>query len=181
MIDGLVAKRYAEALFEVANEKSLLEQTEKDLQLIVEVIKETEDLMAFLRHPKIDLKAKKELIETNFKDSISTISKNFVYQLIDSGRIEFIGEIYKLFVKYANDARGIVDVEAVTAIPLNESNKEKVLQSFVQKLGKEVHLKNTVDPTLLGGMVVKVGDRVYDGSINKQLEVLKRSLAASRV
>ncbi len=181
MIDGTVAKRYAEALFEVAKENNQLEKIEADLKLVAEVMQQTELLMDFLRHPQIDGLAKKELIKTAFKDSISSISENFLSQLIDSNRVEFFEEILKMFIKYANEVRGVIDVEAITAITLDDANKTKVIETLKQKFNKQVRLQNIVDPSILGGIIVKIGDRVYDGSINKQLKLLERSLMASRV
>lgn len=181
MSDGLVSKRYAEALFEVANQKNLLDQVENDLIFIVKVINQTEGFMKFLRHPQIDVKVKRNIFEKDFKDAISQISKNFIFQLIDSHRIEFIEDILKQYTKYANEARGIVDVEAITSEQLDDNNKTKVEATLNKKLGKKVRLQNIVEPSIVGGMVIRIGDRVYDGSISKQLKVLKRSLMASRV
>lgn len=181
MIDGLVAKRYAEALFEVANVKNLLDQVENDLQLIVQVINDTEDFMSFLRHPQIDGDVKKKMVESAFGDAISEISKNFFFQLIDSRREEFIQEILIQYRKLANSARGIMDIEATTVVSLDANDSEKIAKSFGDKLGKKIRLNNIVDPSIVGGMVIKIGDRKYDGSIKKQLQVMKRSLMASRV
>lgn len=181
MIDGLVAKRYAEALFNVANEKNLLDKVEQDLKVAAEILNNTEDLMTFLRHPQVDSQKKKNLIDSSFKDSIAVISKNFLFQLIDNHRIEFIEDILRIYVKLANDVRGVLDVEAVTAVPLDDSENGKVIQSLSGKFGKQIRLTNVIDPSVIGGMIVKIGDRIYDGSVNKQLKVLKRSLTASRV
>lgn len=181
MIEGLVAKRYAEALFEVANNKKSLDQIEEDLQLIVDVFENTSELTAFLHHPKIDDKTKKAIIDQAFDGKLNEMTKNLLYLLIDNNRTEYIGDIKKEFVKLANIARNIVDVEAITAIELDKDSQDKVSKTLKDKLGKSVRLKSFVDPSLLGGIVIKIGDRVYDGSINKQLKVLKRSLKASRV
>lgn len=181
MIDGVVAKRYAEALFEVAKEKNLLDKVEEDLLTIVQIMNQTDNLLPFFRHPQIDTNAKKELVEASFKDNISEVSKNFIFQLIDNRRIEFIDEVLKLYVRLANQVRGVVDVEAITANVLDEASQAKVVHSLNEKLGKKVRLKNVTDPSIIGGMIIKIGDRVFDGSIDKQLKVLKRSLTASRV
>lgn len=181
MTEGLVAKRYAEALFEVAKEKNLLDTIERDLLFTVQVIEGTDGFMTFLRHPQIDEKTKKDLINKSFQESISETTKNFLYQLIDSKRIEYIEEIAKQYIGKANEARNIVEVETTTSSDLSDEDISKVRNILSTKLGKEVRLSNAVDSSILGGMIIKIGDRVYDGSINKQLKVLKRSLSASRV
>ncbi|OEF99886.1 ATP synthase F1 subunit delta [Vulcanibacillus modesticaldus] len=180
-MEGLVAKRYAKALFEVAKDKGLLDQVEQDLQLIVKISRETEDFMTFLRNPQISGNVKKDIIDSAFKNNISEIAQNLFYQLIDRNRVEVLEEILYHYVKLANEVRGIVDVVAITATPLDDATTEKIAKSFSDKMGKKVRLKNSVDPTILGGMVIRIGDRIYDGSINTKLQVIKRSLTASRV
>lgn len=181
MIEGLVAKRYAEAMFEVTKQKDLLDRVEQDLLFVLDVVKGTEDLMVFLRHPQIDEQVKKSILDSAFTDSITQIVKNFLYQLIDGKRIEYLEEITNYYIKLANEARGIVNVEAITSVDLSAADKKKVIEQLNKQLNKEIRLDNKVDPSILGGMVIRIGDRVYDGSISKQLKVLKRSLTASRV
>lgn len=181
MIEGLVAKRYAEAMFEVTKQKDLLDRVEQDLLFVLAVVKGTEDLMIFLNHPQIDEQVKKSILDTAFNESITQIVKNFLYQLIDGKRIEYLEEIIKYYIKLANQARGIVDVEAVTSVALSATDRNKVVEQLSKQLNKEIRLDNRIDPSILGGMIIRVGDRVYDGSISKQLKVLRRSLTASRV
>ena len=181
MIDGLVAKRYAEALFEVAKEKQLLEQVRQDLALTDKVIANTEGFMNFFLHPQIDSKRKKEIINQSFADNLSLISKNLLFQLIDNHRMEFIEEILNFYVKLVNEALGVIEVQAITSSELSSEDKEKISQALQVKFNKEIRLNTQIDPAIIGGMIIKVGDRVYDGSIKKQLKVLSRSLTASRV
>lgn len=181
MIEGLVAKRYAKALFEVANERKMLDQVEQDLNLIVRIMKDTEGFLTFFRHPKISTDVKKELVTSVFQKQISTISQNFLFQLIDNQRIEYAEEILFQYVILANEARKVVDIEAVTAVELEESDKNSIIQMFSKKMNKTVRLTNVIDPSILGGMIVKMGDRLYDGSLSSQLNMMKKNLLESRV
>jgi len=181
MINGLVAKRYAKALFEVALSNRILEQVEADLKLIVQVFEETDGFIDFLRHPLVDKDKKKQIITSAFKDSISDVSKNLLLRLIDGGREEYVEAIFVTFTGLSNQMRGIADVTATTAIPLSDQEKGKVVQTIQEKLGKTVRLTNNVDPSIIGGMVIQIGDRLYDGSLKKKLLKVKRSLMASRV
>lgn len=181
MIEGLVAKRYAKALFEVANERKMLDQVEQDLNLIVKIMKDTEGFLTFFRHPKISFDVKKELITSVLQKQISTISQNFLFQLIDNQRIEYAEEILFQYVILANEVRKVVDVEAVTAVELEESDKNSIIQMFSKKMNKTVRLTNVIDPSILGGMIVKMGDRIYDGSLSSQLSMMKKNLLESRV
>ncbi|WP_339060879.1 F0F1 ATP synthase subunit delta [Tepidibacillus marianensis] len=181
MINGLVAKRYSKAIFEVAFTNRILEQVEADLHLIVKVFKETEGFIDFLRHPLVDKEKKKQIITSSFQDSITDVSKNLILRLIDGGREEYVEAIAEAFTQLANQVRGIADVTATTAIPLSEQEQGKIIQSIQDKLGKTVRLQNIVDPSIIGGMVIQIGDRLYDGSLKKKLTKVKRSLMASRV
>jgi len=181
MIDGLVAKRYAKALFEVANAKNLLDKVEEDLQIVVKVVDEDQELMSFLRHPRISTDVKKELLNSAFNEQVDEISKNLLFQLVDNHRIEFISEILRQYVILANEARNIVDVAAITAIQLDDADQTAITELFANKLGKKIRLINLVDPTIIGGMIIKIGDRVYDGSLSTQLKMMKQKIIASRV
>jgi len=181
MNGSVIAKRYAEALFAVANKHEILDKVEQDLRLIVNVIKDTEGLVNFLRHPQIDGEVKKQVVDSSFGETISWVSKNFLFQIIDSAREEYIEQILAHYIKLANEIRGIVDITAITADSLTKADQEKISASFSKKLGKEIRLDNVLDPSIIGGMIIQVGDRVYDGSLKNKLQDMKRSLVASRV
>lgn len=176
-----VEKRYAKALFEAAEQASKLDEVEKDLQLFIETIHSSKEVEAFIYHPQIDGNAKKEVIDSTFSDKLSLISKNFLFLLVDSNRLEILDGVQKQYIKLANDSRGIVQVEAISVAPLNEEEQTNISELFAEKLGKKIQLKNTVDSSLLGGIVLRVGDKVFDGSISKKLQVMKRNLTTSQV
>lgn len=181
MIAGQVAKRYSQALFEVAKEQNLLDQVEKDLKLFVETLKNTEEFQIFLTHPQIGGEVKKNMVSNIFADSISWVAKNFLQVLIDGGRENTVEEILQGYSKLANEARGVAALTAISAKPLTEEEKQQLEQLYKQRLNKVVKLENVVDPTILGGLIVRIGDRVYDGSLIKKLKTVKKSLVASRV
>lgn len=181
MIAGQVAKRYSQALFEVAKEQNLLDQVEQDLNLFVETFKMTEGFQTFLTHPQIGGEVKKEMVSNIFADSISWVTKNFLLILVDSGRENTVEEILKEYSKLANDAREIAAVTAISAKPLTDAEKQQLEKLYKERLNKVVKLENIIDPAILGGLIVRVGDRVYDGSLIKKLKTVKKSLVASRV
>ncbi|GBF11814.1 F0F1 ATP synthase subunit delta [Tepidibacillus infernus] len=181
MMNSLVAKRYAKALFEVANSKGLLDQVEENLKLISKVFNETEGFLSFLRHPLVEGEKKKQIIDNAFGESIDLITKNFLFQLVDSGREEYLEGVLQEYIKLANEVRGIADVTAITAVQLARTEREEIEHSLQRKFGKTIRLHNIVDPTIVGGMIIRIGDRLYDGSLKKKLHEIKRSLVASRV
>ncbi|MGD9677949.1 MAG: ATP synthase F1 subunit delta [Vulcanibacillus sp.] len=181
MIEGLAAKRYAKALFELTKETDLLDRMEQDLQLIIKVIYDDEEIRRFLAHPQITREVKKKIIASALSDKILKLTKNMLFQLIDNNRQEVLGEILNQYVKLANIHREIIDVEAISVVSLNEKEKDRIAESFKNKFGKKVRLINKIDSSILGGMVIRIEDKVYDGSIKTKLQVMKRSLTTSRV
>lgn len=181
MNEGTVEKRYAKALFEIAEKEAKLDNVEEDLNLITRVVHSDKEIESFIYHPQVDGSAKKEVIDSALSDKVSIISKNFLFLLIDNNRLEILDGVQKQYVKLANNARGIVEIEAISVAPLNETDKNNIIKLFADKLGKKIQLNNTVDPSLLGGIVLRIGDKVFDGSISKKLQVMKRNLTTSQV
>ena len=181
MIEGVAAKRYAKALFEITKDSELLEKVEADLRQIVQVVYSDDEIRNFLNHPQITREVKKEVINAGFSNDISQITKNFLFQLIDNNRQDTLEGILSEYVEMANNYRGIIEVEALSISALNDQDKEKITKSLTERFNKQIRLKNIVDPSIIGGLIIRVGDKVYDGSIETKLKVMKRSLTTSRV
>lgn len=181
MSEGIAAKRYAKALFEITKDSELLEKVEEDLQLIVNVISSDEDIRNFLNHPQITREIKKEVIKSAFKENISQTTKNLLFTLIDNNRQNTLDGILSEYIKMSNSYRGIIDVETLSVVALNDVEKVNITESFTEKFNKQIRLRNIIDPSIIGGMIVRIGDKVYDGSIRTKLKVMKRNLTTSRV
>ncbi|CAJ1000932.1 MULTISPECIES: F0F1 ATP synthase subunit delta [Bacillales] len=169
-MSGAVSKRYARALFEVASERGKLDQIEADLKAVVEAIEQNADLSKILLHPHIARAAKKSLADDLFKRHVSEETHNFLNVLIDNGREGQLLEVYRSFVRMANEARGIAEATVTSAKPLSDEEQAELAEKLGQKLNKKLRVQTVVDPSILGGIVIKIGDRLYDGSIKTKLE-----------
>ena len=169
-MSSAAGKRYARALFELASERGNIDQVEADLGAVVQVVEQNEDLAKILLHPHIAADAKKSLIEELFAGKVGQETFNFLNVLVESGRESQLANIYRFFVQLANEARGIADAVVTSAKPLTEEEQAELVKQFGQKLNKELRLTTVVDPSILGGIVVKIGDRLYDGSLKRKLE-----------
>lgn len=178
MLGGAVGRRYAQALFEVASEKNNLDAIEEDLKGILSVIEKEKELQRVLYHPQVTAEKKKELINKIFEAKISKEVQNFLNLIIDKHRETYLSEIVAEFTKMANVARNIVDGEVVSAIKLDESYKEELVKVLNRLAGKDVKPKYKVDPSLLGGMVIRIGDKVIDGSVKNKLKTLRQHLVS---
>jgi F-type H+-transporting ATPase subunit delta len=169
-MSSAAGKRYARALFEVASERGNIDQVEADLGAVVQAVEQSEDLAKILLHPHIAADAKKSLMDELFKGKVGEETFHFLNVLVESGRESQLVEIYRFYVQLANEARGIADAVVTSAKPLTEEEQAELAKEFGQKLNKKLRLTAVVDPSILGGIVVKIGDRLYDGSLKTKLE-----------
>lgn len=176
MLSGALARRYARALFELAVEMSLLDQVDGELRELAEIIEQNNELRYILNHPNITLSAKKDVLEKILKDNISDISKHFLYLLVDRRRQDLLSDIQREFSRLADEARQIVEARLTSAASLTSTQEEKLKQVIERFTGKNVRLLTEVDPDLIGGAKLQIGDRVMDGSISTALKKMREEL-----
>jgi F-type H+-transporting ATPase subunit delta len=169
-MSSAVGKRYARALFDVASERGKIDQVEADLGAIVQAVEQSEDLSKIILHPHIAAAAKQSLVDDLFKSHVGEETFNFLGVLIENGRELQLVDIYRSFVQLANDARGIADAVVTSAQPLSTEEQAELAEKFGQTLNKKLRLTAVVDPSILGGIIIKIGDRLYDGSMKTKLE-----------
>jgi F-type H+-transporting ATPase subunit delta len=176
MSDIVVAKRYARALFEVAQEKGLISKVEEELKSVASAIKDNADLQKFLSHPGVDASSKKDLLKQIFAGEVSEPVWNTLMVLIDKGREDMVSALVNDYVKIANEAQGLANATVYSAFALNDNQVAEIAAHFKQITGKTLRVETAIDPKLLGGIQVRIGDRLYDGSISGKLERLAKSL-----
>jgi F-type H+-transporting ATPase subunit delta len=176
MSNTLVAKRYASALFQIANEQQILGQVEEDLRVVKEVLEYNPDLKAVLKSSKLTIDKKKEIVKNAFA-SVNVFVLNTVLILIDRHREDQIVEVTDQFLELANEAMGIADAEVYSARELTDAEREALSATFAAKIGKKsLRIENFVDSNLLGGIRLRIGNRIYDGSLRGKLDRLERKL-----
>ena len=176
MISGAVARRYAQALYDIAMEANLLDQFESELKALADAISGSPDIQKVLYHPQIGIADKKELLHKVFEGRFSAHIQSFVDMVIDRRRQNLIIDIYQEFKRMADAARNIVEAQVKSAVALDEAQKGKLQINLSRLTGKSIRLVAQVDPSLIGGVVVKIGDRVIDGSVAGRLAKLRETL-----
>ncbi|ANB61657.1 F0F1 ATP synthase subunit delta [Anoxybacteroides amylolyticum] len=172
----VVAKRYALALFQIAQQQQLLDRFEAEIRIVKQVFAAQPDFLAVLTHPKLSLDKKKALIKETFA-ALSVPVQNTLLLLLDRHRIDIVGSLADEFVALANEARGVAEAIVYSARPLSEAEKRALVDVFAKKVGKAtLHIENIVDSSLIGGVKLRIGNRIYDGSVSGKLERLKRQL-----
>lgn len=179
MSNHAVANRYAVALFQLAKEKNLLEPIGEELQLIKAVFSETPELKKVLEHPKIGLEQKKELLEKGFQSSISVEVRHTIELLLQRNRIDVLETLIDKVQELAYEERNVASAKVYTVKPLSDEVKAELATTFAKKVGKsELIIDNIVDSNLIGGIKIRIGNRIFDGSIKGQLDRLERQLVA---
>lgn len=176
MSAGGLPRRYVLPLFEIGVEKGELDRISADLGMIDHTLCESPDLRGFLTDPTIERKMKMGVIEKLFPD-ISTYTKNFLRVVIDKNRTEILKLTYRLFSDLLNEHRGVMPGELETAVQLDDSTFDELIRTLEKKFNKRLELERKVDPSLLGGARVRVGNVVIDGSVRGRMARLKEALA----
>jgi F-type H+-transporting ATPase subunit delta len=176
MIGSVVAKRYALALFQLAKEQQLLEKVEEELRVVKEVLFVNVELKAILKSPKLLKDKKKEILAEAF-GSFDTIVLNTLMLLMDRHRADEIAAVADEFIELANEEKGIEVADVYSIRPLTDEERVALSSSFAAKIGKRsLQIENIVDSDLLGGVKIRIGNRIYDGSLRGKLDRLERKL-----
>lgn len=180
MLNQAVARRYARALFDLAQEKGLLDQVDQEFGMVVGMIDANRQLRAVMDDVLIAPEVKRDLVEKLLRGKISPLVTNFLLVVISKRREAYFGKMYRSFLDLANEARGIVEVEVRSAVPLPDETAQTLEQKLVARLGKRVKFQTQVAPELIGGLVVRVGDELMDGSIRTRLNRMRNRLIRSK-
>ena len=174
MARRLYAKRYAQAVFEIALGRKELDRWQSDLRKIAS-LGEDAVLIAWLENPKFRFDDKVRLLSEQLGD-VTPLALNLVYLLAARGRLGMIGEIADEYQRLLDSYRGIEPAEVITAVPLDDEDKLRLGERLGAVVGKKVVVKPEVDPSLIGGFIARIGGKLLDGSTRSKLEVLKREL-----
>ncbi len=173
----LVSKRYASALFEVAFEEQNYEKVKDELNFILDCFKKEPQLYQLLRSPLITTDEKKDIISNIYKDKLSVEVFNFLRVVIDKGREEHMEAMVKEYSILADGVKNKVEAVAITAVPMDKKDLLKLQQNLSESSGKNIQLQNQVDPTIIGGVLVKIGDKVIDGTVKSRLANMQEQLS----
>lgn len=177
MIPKAIARRYGCAMFYAAKENGLLDQVAADFQLVMRFLEQSPELRELLSHQRITTRHKKEIARNLWQNRVSQLFLGFIELIIDNRRENYLGEIPEAYHNLLRSERNIVVAEVATALPIDESLQSRLQEVLERRTGKQVELRISVHPELIGGLAVKIGDRIYDGSAVKRLELMGARLA----
>jgi F-type H+-transporting ATPase subunit delta len=179
MSKSVAAKRYALALFELAQENGQTGPIQEDLRELKKVFLDNKELGHLLESPKLSLAKKKALLTDLFKGA-NMLILNTLCVLLDKKRINEVVHVVDEFNAFANDAAGIAEAKVYSTRPLTDEESQSISKAFAQKVGKQsLRIENIIDPSLIGGIRLQIGNRIYDSSVSAKLDRLKRDLIGS--
>ncbi len=177
MINSGIAKRYARAFFDIAGEDKLYEKYYEELSGFAGIVQRDKNLREFLANPIFEQTEKKAVVEAIIqKIAMSEMTTNFLKLLVDKKRIGLLAEIADYYRELMDEVLKRVRVSVKTAFPLPVSVTEEIKQGLEQMTGKQTEVTIEEDQSLMGGIVIRVGDTLYDGSIKTQLSNIRNLL-----
>ena len=177
---GLAIRRYSDALLEVCAEENCLEEAYAQYRLLVEQLKADREFERLLLENILSSEEKKELIEKVLPDGNPYLI-SFLKTLADRGRMEEMEEMFLSFEEGYKEKNNILEAEAVTAVEMTEEQIEDVKKTLGEKYGKTIVLKTSVDPSIIGGMVLTIGNKMFDASVKAKFDSLKKQLKTIQI
>ncbi|MDR1604441.1 MAG: F0F1 ATP synthase subunit delta [Gracilibacteraceae bacterium] len=178
MLNGTLARRYARALFDLAAESGAVDATDRELRELTALLRDEPELKYLLGHPKIEAAEKRAVMEPVFAAATGRLTRQFFYLLLDRRRQDFLPLIQREFSRLADEKNQVVEAAVTSAAALSAAQRRKLKQTLCRVTGKNVRLLTRVDPELIGGAKLKIGDRVLDGTLAAQLDKMRRELTA---
>jgi F-type H+-transporting ATPase subunit delta len=174
-----VAQRiYATALFDAAKERDALATVRAELADFVEALRDVPELDAVLKNPQLDPRAKVAVLE-DLLGSTHELLRNFLLLLVEKGRADEIDAIQREFEDLCRRDEGILNVELTTAVELSADERRSIIEQIERASGRRVEATSTVDPSLIGGLVLQAGSQLVDSSVRGRLERLRHELTTS--
>ena len=181
MDQSAITVRYAKAFFSLAKEKNLLEELKKDIDVILSVCNSSSQFILLLESPVVKSIKKVELISTIFKEKINKLTLDFLILIVNNRREVYIPGICRNFLALTRKDQNIKSAVLSTASEIDEKTIKKITELMEAKLKAKIELSKTVNPDLIGGLVLRLDDIQYDASVATQLKKVKQNLLQTDV
>lgn len=179
MNQSKISVRYAKAFFEYASEKGILENVVADVKLLAKSLNEIAELAEVFQNPIVKPSGKKAFVSALLKDKISKDTIDFLNLVIENGREMFTQDILRNVLDIYRKTQGITAVTLTSAVPLSKAQEKEVVDLVTKQQNTKVELQTKVDPSLMGGIILRVEDKQYDASVRSRLKQIKKELIAN--
>ena len=179
LADPRVVRRYASGLYAAASQYGVVDEFKGDLALVRRTVQENGRLSDALMGAVAPAEPKKRILRSLFDGRINAVTLTFLQVLVDHRRVDVIETIEASFRKVADERGGIVRATVSSAVPLSQEELDETRQRLSRITGAQVEIEQRLDETLIGGMVVRIGDRLIDGSVKGQLRQIAKALSGT--
>jgi F-type H+-transporting ATPase subunit delta len=176
MLNLQLAHKYSRAIFEIAQEENQLEAYEKELRGVRRDLDSVPGIWGYFQNPEVERKDQKEILKRAFGGELRENVYNFLLLLVDKRRFGLFPVIVDQYVRMSNEARGIVIADVTSAGGLSEAEEKRLKDKLESISGKKVELRLHQDPSIIGGVIVKIGDKRIDGSVTGRLAAMRQDL-----
>ncbi|HNU56169.1 MAG TPA: ATP synthase F1 subunit delta [Flavobacteriales bacterium] len=173
-----VAYRYARSLMELSKERSEVDAVNDDMGLVAETCAGSRELQVLLSSPVVKADKKEKVLDRIFAGRIGTITNTFIGIVIRKGREALLPQVAAAFNELYKQHKSIVTAEVTSAVPLTDDARKRVVElANAKHPGKSIELVEKVDPSLIGGVTIRIGDEQYDGSVSRRLNDMRREFS----
>ena len=179
MNQEIIASRYARALFDLAVEKGRVEEVGETLERVAPLAVADRHMAEFWESPMVERESKKAALEEIIRrGGVTGLSESALRLLVERDRFHLLRYIARIFRRYADAHLNRASVRVTTATPLAPQKLENISRLLREKTGKTIYIENVQDASIVGGMVIRVGNTVFDESVHGRLEMLRRELVS---
>ena len=179
-MEQISAARYGKALFEEGAQNGKTQIFLEQLNDVSQIISQNEKLMEILTHPAIRSEEKRKIVSDIFENKVEQEILKLLWLLIEHGRMNEIRTIYGEYKKFVYEYKGIKIAFVKTAVPMTEDEKNLLREKLSKKYNNEIEIDQQIDPSIIGGVFLKVDDEVVDGTVRGRLESMKKELFEAR-
>ncbi len=177
MSDRLIARRYAGALYSVCLEQNIINQVEKELIYFTDILNGNEDLKKILLSPRITSVKKKEILYNIFGSGMCKVTFDFISLLVDKKRESLFFCISEIFSQIILENSNIVIAYVTSAFPPGVREQKELETALSARTGKSVKLEINIDSSIIGGLIVRIEDKIYDGSVTGHLNRIEQEMS----
>lgn len=176
MNEGLITARYVKALYMYAVEEGSLNSVREDIGVLLDCVSQSEEFDMFIQNPLIKGKEKKRIINEILQGKIHKHTLKFLYLLIENKREIYLKSVCIHFIRHYKQKSGIVEAVLTTAQSLTKDHRDEILKIISKKFKIEIDMTEQTDPSIIGGFILRIGDRQINASLQSQLNKIKREL-----
>lgn len=179
MTTSEIARTYARVLYDLATAADAVDAADAGIRTAAEAVRGHIDLRTALTDTGIPAEKKRDIVRQIFGETVTPEVVSIVTLAVDRGHTDMLGDVARIFGEIAESERGIVVAEVTTAVPLDEALRASITDKLAAALARPVSLRERVDAGIVGGIIIKVGGRVLDGSLSAQLDAVRANLSTA--